>query len=173
MFSPKSLGYDRSLTIFSPDGRLFQVEYANEAVRRGASCLALTGTDGIVALAQKKSDQSQSKLLVGHGHSKIYQIDDHILLTGAGLLGDLQWVVSYARFQAQQMRLTYGEPAGIESLVRALANLFLLHTQVAGYRPFGVSTLVFGVRYGQGLLFLIEPSGAFYQYNAAVLGEGM
>ena len=173
MFSPKSLGYDRSLTIFSPDGRLYQVEYANEAVRRGASCIGLVAKDGVVIIAQRKIDLQQRKLLAPQGLNKIFAVDDEILLSGAGLLGDLQWFVSYSRLQAQNLVLTYGETTSPEMLVKNLANLMLLHTQIAGYRPWGVSLILAGIYNDIPQIFLIEPSGSYWRYNGLALGESM
>lgn len=173
MFSPKSLGYDRSLTIFSPDGRLYQVEYANEAVRRGASCIGLVASDGVVIIAQRKIDFQQKKLLAPQGLNKIFAVDDEILISGAGLLGDLQWLVTYSRLQTQNLILTYGEATSPEMLVKNLANLMLLHTQIAGYRPWGVSLILAGNYRNMPQIFLIEPSGSYWRYNGLALGESM
>ncbi|OLS22929.1 MAG: Proteasome subunit alpha [Candidatus Heimdallarchaeota archaeon LC_3] len=172
MFSPKSLGYDRG-HIYSPDGRLYQVEYANEAVRRGSNCLGLIGKDGIVLIAQKKVSDIKSKLITIEGKEKIFPIEEHIILTGSGLLGDLQWLVSYSRVQAQNLRLIYGEPAGVPLLVKNLASLLLNYTQISGYRPFGVSIILTGINHGKAFLYKIEPSGSYFNNNAVVIGEGM
>ncbi|MHA2105259.1 MAG: archaeal proteasome endopeptidase complex subunit alpha [Candidatus Hodarchaeales archaeon] len=170
MFSPKSLGYDRG-HIYSPDGRLYQVEYANEAVRRGSSCLGLIGSDGVALITQKKSEQEHLKLATQEGKEKIFALEDHIILTGSGLLGDLQWLVSYARIQTQNLKLTYGEPAGIQLLVKKIASLLLYHTQISGFRPFGVSLLITGINLNKKILFKIEPSGSYFSYNGVAIGE--
>lgn len=170
MISPKSLGYDRS-HIYSPDGRLYQVEYANEAVRRGSNCLGLIGIDGIALVSQKKNVKNQSKLLASPSNDKIFILEDHVILSGSGLLGDLQWLVSYARVQTQNLKLTYGEPAGIALLVKNIASLFLYHTQIAGYRPFGVSLIIAGINIQKRIIYKIDPSGSFYSYNAVAIGE--
>ncbi|MFW9929932.1 MAG: hypothetical protein ACFFD1_11120, partial [Candidatus Thorarchaeota archaeon] len=133
----------------------------------------LVAKDGVVFFAVKKTDEKQNKFLTDDSLSKIFFIEDHIILSGSGLLGDLQYLVSYARIQAQNLNLLYGEPASVQMLVRQIASALLIHTQIAGYRPFGVSLLISGVTKQRIQLFKIDPSGSFYSYYAIALGEGV
>ncbi|MHA2364155.1 MAG: archaeal proteasome endopeptidase complex subunit alpha [Candidatus Hodarchaeales archaeon] len=172
MFSPKGLGYDRSLTIFSPDGRLYQVEYANEAVRRGATCIGIKGIDGLILISLKGAER-HTKLIERKSLNKIFLIEDHIIMTGAGLFSDLQYLVAQSRIYAQNLRLIYGEPAGVEMIAKFVAQIKQAHTQLAGYRPFGISTIIAGVNHNEKSgLYYTEPSGSYWSYKAIVIGEG-
>src|SRR5659263_332888 len=112
MQSPQT-GYDSAITVFSPDGRLFQVEYAREAVKRGTTALGLKAKDGAVLLVDKRSG---SRLVEMESIEKIFQIDDHIGVATSGLVADARALVDFARVQAQVNKTTYDEPIGLETL---------------------------------------------------------
>src|SRR5659263_689607 len=112
MQSPQT-GYDSAITVFSPDGRLFQVEYAREAVKRGTTALGIKAKDGAVLLVDKRAG---SRLVEMDSIEKIFQIDDHIGVATSGLVADARTLVDFARVQAQVNKTTYNEPIGIETL---------------------------------------------------------
>jgi len=160
--------YDRAITVFSPDGRLFQVEYAKEAVRRGATAVGVVCADAVVLAAYKNIS---SKLLVYESMKKVYRIDDHIAATASGLVADARRLVDIARLEAQKHKLQYNEPIGVEMLSRHLSDLMQIYTQYGGIRPFGVSLLVAGVN-DTPQLYEVEPSGALTGYTAYAIGSG-
>jgi len=164
------MGYDRSITMFSPDGRLLQVEYAKKTVRQGSTALGLVCKDGVVLVADKRIT---SKLMVPEAIEKTFKIDDHIAATAAGIISDARVLVDRTQLKAQQHAVTYDSKIDILSIVKDICDLKQICTQSAGLRPFGVSMLVAGVEEdGTAKLFLTEPYGLYYQYKAAVIGEG-
>ncbi|MBI2079451.1 archaeal proteasome endopeptidase complex subunit alpha [Candidatus Micrarchaeota archaeon] len=142
MYGVSPQAYDRAITVFSPDGRLFQVEYAKEAVKRGATAIGLVAKDVVALVAYKAT---HSKLSVPESLRKIFDIDAHIAVTASGLIADARRLVDVARVDAQRHRLTYNEPATIESIARSACDLMQVYTQYGGIRPFGVSLLIAGV----------------------------
>lgn len=160
--------YDRAITVFSPDGRLFQVEYAKEAVRRGATAIGMVCTEGVILVAYKNAP---SKLLVPESMKKIFEIDAHIASTASGLIADARRLVDIARLEAQRHRLTYSEPATVESIAKSLTDLMQVYTQYGGIRPFGVSLLIAGID-TEPRLYEAEPSGALTGYKADAIGIG-
>lgn len=169
MFAPKGLGYDRGSTIFSPDGRLFQVEYAIEAVKRGTTAIGIKTLEGCCLIVQKRLHTS---LIEKDMVKKIFSIDDQIATAIAGLTADARVLVNQARIQAQIHRITYNEPITVEALTRRLANLKQMYTQHAGVRPFGVSLLIAGCDEVLGpQLYMTEPSGSYWSYRAAAIGS--
>jgi len=160
--------YDRAITVFSPDGRLFQVEYAKEAVKRGATAIGITFADGVVLLAHKPV---QSQLLVREYMRKIFTIDDHISATASGLVGDARRLVDTARMQAQRHKMTYGEDVMVEAVAKDISDIMQYYTQYGGMRPFGVSLLMGGMD-SEPRLFEVDPSGALSSYKAAAIGSG-
>ncbi len=170
LFAPKGLGYDRGSTIFSPDGRLFQVEYAIEAVKRGTTAVGIKTTEGCILAVQKKL---HTTLIEKENVKKIFAIDDHIAVAIAGLTADARILVNQARIQAQIHQMTYNESITVENLTHRLADIKQLYTQHAGVRPFGVSLIVAGVDEINGpQLYMTEPSGSYWGYRAAVIGSG-
>lgn len=165
--SPQA-AYDRAITVFSPDGRLFQVEYAKEAVKRGATAIGLTGKDAVVLLAFKSG---HSRLVLNDSLKKIFPIDDHIMVTASGLIADARRLVDAARMECQKHKLTYGEPATVESIAKEVCDLLQVYTQYGGIRPFGVSLLITGVD-DSPKLFEAEPSGAMTGFLADSIGTG-
>ncbi|MFX1513828.1 MAG: archaeal proteasome endopeptidase complex subunit alpha [Promethearchaeota archaeon] len=171
MFAPRGLGYDRAITIFSPDGRLFQVEYAIEAVKRGTTSVGIKTKDGTILAAEISV---QSRLIEAATIRKIFQVDEHLGVAIAGLTADARVLVNHARIQAQVNRLTYDEAISTEALARKIAFLKQSFTHYAGVRPFGVSLLVAGVDEDEGeftpRLFMTEPSGSYFGHLACSIG---
>jgi len=165
---PEYMGYDRTIAVFSPDGRLFQVEYAKEAVKRGATIYGLIFKDGIV-LATVKPVMS---LMIGDSLEKIFQVDDHAAAVAAGLLADARVLVNQSRVRAQVHKITYEEPIDIWSLARVIADRMQLSTLYAGLRPFGVSFLVGGVDRTGPHLIESDPSGMLFEWQAYAIGRG-
>ncbi|HLC81379.1 MAG TPA: archaeal proteasome endopeptidase complex subunit alpha [Candidatus Nanoarchaeia archaeon] len=164
------MSYDRSITMFSPDGRLLQVEYAKKTVRQGSSALGLACKDGVVLVSDKRIT---SKLMVPEAIEKMFQVDDHIIVTAAGIISDARVLVDRAQLRAQQHSVTFDSKIDVLSIVKEICDLKQVCTQSAGLRPFGVSLLVAGVEEdGTIRLFLTEPYGLYFQYRAAAIGEG-
>ncbi|MHA1377811.1 MAG: archaeal proteasome endopeptidase complex subunit alpha [Candidatus Helarchaeota archaeon] len=168
MFAPPGMGYDRAITIFSPDGRLFQVEYAMEAVRKGTTAIGISVESGVVCTVEKRILALQEPESV----EKIFKIDDHIGCAIAGLTADARVLVDNARVQCQINKLTYDEPIDIKSLTKKICDLKQMCTQHGGLRPFGVSLLIAGIDDTGPKLFLTDPSGAFWGYKANAIGSG-
>ncbi len=164
------MGYDRSITMFSPDGRLLQVEYAKKTVQRGSTALGLACKNGVVFVTDKRVT---SKLMVAEAIEKMFRIDDHIGAAAAGLIADARVLIDRVQLRAQQHSVTYDSKIDILSVVKEICDLKQIGTQSGGLRPFGVSLLVGGVdEDGEVRLFLTEPYGLYFQYRAAVVGEG-
>ena len=169
MFGPtQSMGYDRAITVFSPEGRLYQVEYATEAVRHGPLAVGVKATDGVVLAGEKRSPHTLVDL---DTLKKILLIDDHVGTAIAGLHADARKLIDQARVQAQVNRLSYDEPISIQSLVVNICDTKQLHTQYGGVRPFGVSLLVGGVDHDGPQLYTTDPSGSFWGWKAAAIGR--
>ena len=164
---PSQQGYDRAITVFSPDGRLYQVEYAIETVRRGSLALGIKTKNGIILAAEEKS----KKLQIVKSAQKIFQIDNHVGIVAAGYIPDARSQADNARFFSQSNRLVYDEPVEVESLAKHLADQAQQYTQYAGVRPFGVALIIGGITQNNPHLFLTDPSGTYIQYNAISIGE--
>src|SRR3989338_1974594 len=143
--------------MFSPDGRLYQVEYASKIVSQGTIGVAMKYKDGVVFGAEKKVP---SKLLLPDSIEKMFVVDKHVAVVSAGLVGDARRLVGVARNKAQENQMYYEEPIGIEVLVKEISNIMQLFTQYGGMRPFGISFIVGGVDNSGRRLFESEPSGA-------------
>jgi len=160
-------GYDRAITIFSPEGRLYQVEYAYEAVKRGMTALGVKAVDGVVLAVEKKST---SPLV--EGAEKIKKIDDHVGVAFAGLFGDARVLIDQARIYAQTHRLVYGEPIPIEMLVKRICDIKQVYTQHGGVRPFGVAFLFAGIDRKGVHLIQTDPGGTYLRCKARAIGAG-
>jgi len=163
------MGYDRAITMFSPDGRLLQVEYAKKTVKQGSTAIGMVCSDGILLVTDKRI---VDPLVVPESVEKIFQIDEHIGATASGILSDARVLIERAQVKAQQYRVTFDSPTDTLSIVKDLCNLKQLCTQSGGLRPFGVSVLIAGIDQDGKKLFETDPTGIFFQYNATVIGEG-
>jgi proteasome alpha subunit len=159
--------YDRGITIFSPDGRLYQVEYAREAVKRGTASVGIRTPEGVVLAADKRS---RSPLMEPTSVEKIHKADDHVGIASAGHVADARQLIDFARRQAQINHLRYGEPIGIETLTKEITDHIQQYTQVGGARPFGVALLIAGVENGTPRLYETDPSGTPYEWKAVSIG---
>ncbi|MBD3312526.1 archaeal proteasome endopeptidase complex subunit alpha [archaeon] len=162
------LGYDRAITVFSPDGRLLQVEYARETVKKGATVVGVVAKDSVVFVAEKVIP---TKLMILENTQKIFQVDSHIAGAGSGLLGDARVLIKKAQDEARSHQLTYDEPIEVSTLVSRVCDFKQLYTQYGGTRPFGVSLLIGGVDSKGARLFVTEPAGIFFEYKAISIGE--
>ena len=169
MFQQAGRGYDMAITQFSPEGRLFQVEYAIEAVRRGTTAIVCRNNNSVVFTVEKKSSELQEVV----GSEKIFKVDDHIGVAIAGLTADARVLVDRARVQAQVNILNYDEKISVKDSTLNICEYLQLFTQNAGVRPFGVSFLIAGVdTNGKASLYLTDPSGAMWGYKAFAIGSG-
>ena len=165
---PAQQGYDRAITVFSPDGRLYQVEYAIETVRRGTIAVGIKTKEGIIIAVEEKP----RKLQISDMAQKIFQIDDHVGVAAAGYIPDARSQVDNARFFSQSNKLIYDEPVEVETIAKHLADQSQQYTQYAGVRPFGVSLILGGVVNKNPQLFLTDPSGTYISYDAIAIGSG-
>ena len=155
--------------LFSPQGNLFQVTYAMEAIRQAASCVGILSKDGVVIAAEKRFD---SKLLdIRNKTEKMYQIDDHIAIGVAGITSDANSLINYCRVEAQRYLYTYQEPIPLEHLIQILCDLKQSYTQFGGLRPYGVSFLFAGWDKQHGYqLYHSDPSGNYGGWKAKAIG---
>ena len=168
MLGSEYMGYDRTIAVFSPDGRLFQVEYAKEAVKRGTTCLGIVFKGGVLFATVKPT----TSLMVTGSLEKIFQIDDHACAVASGLLADARILANQARVRAQIHRITYEEPMDIWSLARSIADRMQISTLYAGLRPYGVSFLMGGIDKTGIHLIEADPSGMLYEWFAYAIGRG-
>ncbi len=162
------MGYDRAITVFSPDGRLLQVEYARKTVSQGTPAVGVVCKNSVVLIADKRIIDP---LVVVKSVEKIFQIDEHIGATMSGLISDGRVLIERAQEEAQKHKLTYGESIDVWSIVKNICDFKQAYTQYAGTRPFGVSLLIAGFDGGPHL-FVTEPSGIYFEYHATGIGEG-
>ncbi|WP_299264970.1 archaeal proteasome endopeptidase complex subunit alpha [Halorientalis sp.] len=160
--------YDRGTTIFSPDGRLYQVEYAREAVKRGTASIGIRAADGVVLAVEKRT---RSPLMERSSVEKLHKADSHIGVASAGHVADARQLIDFARRNAQVNQLRYGEPIGVETLTKEVTDHIQQYTQIGGARPFGVALIVGGVDAdGEPRLFETDPSGTPYEWKALAVG---
>jgi len=161
------MGYDRASTMFSPDGRLLQVEYAKEAVKQGSTAIGIVCSDGAVLIADKRiSDE----LIISDAVEKIFQVDKHMGATAVGYVMDGRVLIERAQVISQQHMVTYTVPMETLTLVKEISDTKQSYTQYGGARPFGVSILFIGVDDGP-VLYVTEPTGIFFQFRATAVGE--
>jgi len=163
------MGYDRTSAMFSPDGRLLQVEYAKKTVKQGTSALGIVCKDGVVLVADKRISE---KLIIPESVEKIFKVDEHVGVTASGILSDGRVLIERSQIVAQQHRITYDEPVDVISLVKDICDYKQFYTQVGGARPFGVSLLFAGITNGKPELYMTDPTGIFFAYKATAIGEG-
>src|SRR5438309_10783264 len=165
---PAAAGYDRAITVFSPDGRLYQVEYAIETVRRGTLAIGIKSKDGLSHAVEEKHRKLQNAEIT----REIFQVDDHIGVAAAGYIPDARSQVDNARFFSQSNRMIYDEPIEVESVAKHLADQCQQFTQYAGVRPFGVALIIAGINKSGSSIFLTDPSGTYISYDAVAIGAG-
>ncbi|KAF5944662.1 hypothetical protein HYC85_018739 [Camellia sinensis] len=154
--------YDSRTTIFSPEGRLYQVEYAMEAIGNAGTAIGILSKDGVVLVGEKKVT---SKLLqTSTSTEKMYKIDDHVACAVAGIMSDANILINTARVQAQRYTYAYQEPMPVEQLVQSLCDTKQGYTQFGGLRPFG-----WDKNYGFQL-YMSDPSGNYGGWKAAAVG---
>ena len=166
MFMPRA--YDRAITIFSPEGRLYQVEYALELVKRGAPIVGVSSPEGVVLAA---NETPESRLEDPRFFMKIFQLDEHVGSAVAGLISDARVLIDQSRVYCQSNRLLYDEPVDIEVLTRRIGDQAQVYTQHAGVRPYGVSMILAGVDGTGGRVFMVDPSGSYRGYRATAVGR--
>ncbi|EUC57840.1 proteasome subunit alpha type protein [Rhizoctonia solani AG-3 Rhs1AP] len=162
-------GYDLSASTYSPDGRLFQIEYASKAVENSGTAIGLKVKDGVVLAVEKLI---HSKLLIPEANRRIATIDRHIGMATSGLLADGRALANRARDEAQNYRDTYMAPTPIKALADRLALYVQAYTLYSSVRPFGISTILGTIDKEGPSLYVIQPSGVFYGYNGAAVGKG-
>ncbi len=163
------MGYDRASTLFSPDGHLLQVEYAEKTVRLGTASIGMTCSDGVLIVADKRIKE---ELIVKESASKIYEIDSHVIASAAGILSDARVLIERAQLLAQQHHVTYDSAIDIESVVKEMADLKQASTQYGGLRPFGISIMTAGVNTDSSCkLFVSDVTGNYFSYYATAIGE--
>ena len=167
--SHQMMGYDRAITMFSPDGRLLQVEYAKKTVRQGSTAIGIACKDGVALITDKRIVDS---FVVSEAIEKVWQIDEHIGATASGIISDARVLIERSQLKAQQHKVTYDSPIDVLTIVKDMCNIKQICTQSAGLRPFGVSVLVAGVDQEGPKLFETDPTGIYFQYKASVIGEG-
>jgi len=168
--SPHQLmGYDRAITMFSPDGRLLQVEYAKKTVKQGSTAIGIVCSDGVLLVADKRI---VDKLVIPESVEKIFQIDDHLAATASGILSDARVLIERAQVKAQTHKVTYDTPVDTLSVVKDICALKQICTQSGGLRPFGVSVILAGIDREGPKVFETDPTGIYFQYKATVIGEG-
>lgn len=161
-----SRGYDMTPTMYSPDGRIYQVEYAIETVKRGTLALGVKSKEGIIMAVEEKPRSLQTANIT----QKIFQIDQHIGVAAAGYIPDARVQVDNARFFSQGNRLNYDEPVEVETVAKHLADQCHQFTQYSGVRPYGVALIIAGVDQKGESLFITDPSGTYVPYAAIAIG---
>ncbi|MGD2142614.1 MAG: archaeal proteasome endopeptidase complex subunit alpha [Candidatus Bathyarchaeota archaeon] len=160
--------YDRAITIFSPEGRLYQVEYALELVKRGAPIVGVSSPNGVVLAA---NETPESRLEDPKFFMKIFQLDEHIGSAVAGLISDARVLIEQSRVYCQSNRLLYDEPVDIEVLTKRIGDQAQVYTQHAGVRPYGVSMILAGLDKTGSRVFTVDPSGSYRGYKAVAVGR--
>jgi len=162
------MGYDRAITMFSPDGRLLQVEYAKKTVKQGSTAIGIVANDGVVLVTDKRIVEP---LIVDESVDKIFKIDEHIAATAAGIISDARVLVERSQVTAQQHKVTYDSDIDTLSIVKDVCKLKQVCTQSGGLRPFGVSMLIAGVDETGLKLYETDPTGIYFGYKATAIGE--
>ena len=162
------MGYDRTATMFSPDGHLLQVEYAEKTIRLGSASMGFACKDGVLIMADKRV---KDKLIVPESSSKIHEVDGHIMATAAGILSDARILIERAQLISQQHKVTYDTEIDVESVIKEIANLKQAYTQYGGTRPFGISIMIAGITKLKPKLYVSDVTGNYFSYKASAIGE--
>lgn len=162
------MGYDRAITMFSPDGRLLQVEYAKKTVRQGSTAIGIVYNGGVLLITDKRI---LDPLIISSSVEKIFKIDEHMAGAASGIISDARVLMDRAQVKSQQHKVTYDSAIDVISIVKDIADLKQLTTQSGGYRPFGVSLLIAGAD-SRARLYETDPTGIYFEYKATAIGEG-
>jgi len=162
------MGYDRSATMFSPEGHILQAEYAEKAVKLGSASIGIKCSDGVIIIADKGN---KDNLIIPESADKIHEIDEHIMASAAGILSDARILINQTRVTSQQHKITYDSPIDVESIIREISDLQQQYTQHPGVRPFGVALMVAGKNGQDCKLYTTEITGNYLEYNAIAIGE--
>ena len=163
-----SKGYDMTPTMYSPDGRIYQVEYAIETVKRGTLAIGVASKEGVIMAVEEKPRTLQSTDVT----QKIFQVDYHIGVAAAGYIPDARVQVDSARFFSQGNRMTYDESVEVATVAKHLADQAHQFTQYGGVRPNGVSMIIAGVDQKGESIYVTDPSGTYVQFAAIAIGAG-
>ncbi len=154
--------------MFSPDGHILQVEYAEKTVRLGAASIGIRTNEGVIIIADKGQ---KDNLIVPDSAEKIYEIDEHIMASAAGIISDARILINQTRLIAQQHRVTYDSPIDVESIIREISDVKQQYTQHPGVRPFGVALMIAGKNGDESKLYTSDITGNYFEYNAVAIGE--
>ncbi len=164
----QAMGYDRTATMFSPEGHLLQVEYAEKTVRLGVASIGMVCSDGVFIIADKRVEDN---LIVQRFASRIHEIDSHVISSLAGITADARVLVERAQVLAQQHRVTYDSPIEPELIIKEISNVKQYFTQYGGARPFGVSMMLAGINNKKPQLYTSDVTGNYFSYHANAIGE--
>jgi len=164
----QAMGYDRTATMFSPEGTILQVEYAQKTVRLGSSSIGMICSDGVFLMADKRLKDTLIAETLAH---KIYEIDSHLIVSTAGIVSDARILIEKAQVVAQQHRIVYDSPIEPEVIIKDLSNLKQQFTQYGGARPFGVSLMLAGINNKKPELYTSDVTGNYFAYYANAIGE--
>ena len=164
----QAMGYDRTATMFSPQGHLLQVEYAEKTVRLGSSSIGMTCSDGVFIIADLRVED---KLVIPQSANKIYEIDSHIIASVAGIVSDARILIERGQVLAQQNRVTYDSPIEPELIIKDISDVKQQATQYGGARPFGVSLMIAGINNHKPEIYTSDVTGNYMGYYANAIGE--
>ncbi len=164
----QTMGYDRTATMFSPDGHLLQVEYAEKTIRLGSSSIGMVCSDGVFIIADKRIED---KLIVPESATKIHEVDSHIIASVAGIMSDARVLIEKAQILAQQNRVTYDSPVETETIIKEISDMKQQFTQYGGARPFGAALMIGGVVNKKPSLYTSDVTGNYFSYFANAIGE--
>jgi len=164
----QAMGYDRTATMFSPEGHLLQVEYAEKTVRLGSSSIGMVCSDGVFILADKRIED---RLIVSKSANKTYEIDSHIIASVAGIVSDARVLIERGQVLSQQHRVTYDSAIEPELVVKEISNIKQQFSQYGGARPFGVSLMIAGINNGKPEIYTSDVTGNYFGYKASAIGE--
>jgi proteasome alpha subunit len=163
----QQMGYDRTATVFSPDGHILQVEYAEKTIRLGSASIGIVCKNGVVIVSDRRQ---KDKLLVEGSANKIHEIDEHLFGVAAGITSDARVLIDKARVLAQQHRVTYDSPSNTEAIVKEISDVKQQFTQYGGARPFGVALMIAGYT-NKPQLFTTDVTGNYFEFKANAIGE--
>lgn len=164
----QAMGYDRTAAMFSPEGYLLQVEYAEKTVRLGNSSIGMVCSDGVFILADKRIIDI---LILLKSASRVHEIDSHIIASTAGITSDARVLVERAQVLAQQHRVTYDSPIEPELIIKDISNIKQQATQYGGIRPFAVFLMIAGINGKKPELYTSDITGNYFSYNTNAIGE--